>query len=86
VSFDTDVYPILDAHCIRCHGPNRQRGGLRLDSLADVEEFIVAGNADASLLIEVVELPTSDPMHMPKNEDPLPAGDIETLRAWVDSL
>src|SRR5215207_3127309 len=32
--FETKVRPVLVEHCYRCHGPDKQRGGLRVDSLA----------------------------------------------------
>src|SRR4051812_44386215 len=30
--FETEVRPVLAGACVRCHGPDKQRGGLRLDS------------------------------------------------------
>ena len=30
--FERTIRPILIKHCIQCHGPQRQEGGLRLDS------------------------------------------------------
>ena len=35
VSFSKDVWPLLESSCISCHGPEKQRGGLRLDPKAD---------------------------------------------------
>src|SRR5437763_1380018 len=32
--FEKSVRPVLSAHCLRCHGPDRHKGGLRLDSRA----------------------------------------------------
>ena len=29
-----DIQPLLKAHCIQCHGPDKSLGGLRLDSRA----------------------------------------------------
>ncbi len=86
VSFERDVFPIIDASCVRCHGAERQKGGVRLDTLADVREFIVAGEPERSLLIEVVEHDPSHPMHMPRNEESLSAEAIATLRAWIEGL
>src|SRR6266705_6722556 len=31
VSFENEVKPLLAAHCVQCHGPDRQKSGLRLD-------------------------------------------------------
>jgi len=30
--FEKRVRPLLVEHCVRCHGPEKQKGGLRLDS------------------------------------------------------
>jgi len=31
--FDTVVRPFLEAHCVRCHGPEKQKGEFRVDTL-----------------------------------------------------
>ena len=31
VDFDLEIRPLLEARCISCHGPERQKGGFRLD-------------------------------------------------------
>jgi hypothetical protein len=33
VTFANDIRPLFEASCLRCHGEERQKGGLRLDSL-----------------------------------------------------
>jgi mono/diheme cytochrome c family protein len=35
VDFIRDVQPILTRNCTTCHGPDKQRGGLRLDRKTD---------------------------------------------------
>ena len=32
ISFRKDVLPILEARCVECHGPNKVKGGLRMDT------------------------------------------------------
>src|SRR5687768_9658992 len=34
--FETSVRPLLAANCYECHGPDKQKGGLRLDSRAAI--------------------------------------------------
>ena len=34
IDYDTDVRPILESHCIKCHGDKVQKGDLRLDTLS----------------------------------------------------
>ena len=30
--FSRDVRPLLEQHCLKCHGPEKQKGGLRFDT------------------------------------------------------
>ena len=32
VDFAKDIQPLLQQHCVKCHGPEKQKGKLRLDS------------------------------------------------------
>src|SRR5262245_5116804 len=88
IDFARDVKPIFDAHCIKCHGPMKQRGGLRLDTRAaltggDSGALLVPGKSGESLLLKVVTHPNATE-RMPQNADPLSAEQIATLRAWID--
>src|SRR5690242_9568650 len=46
MDFDRDVHPILARSCLSCHGPLRQKGGLRLD---DRDAALKGGNSGAVL-------------------------------------
>jgi Protein of unknown function (DUF1553)/Protein of unknown function (DUF1549)/Planctomycete cytochrome C len=84
--FNTKVRPLLAARCWRCHGADRQRGGLRLDSLAatlrggDTGAAMVPGKPDESLLIEAVRY---EGYEMPPDVQ-LPAGEVAVLTRWVE--
>jgi uncharacterized membrane protein len=93
-SYARDVAPLLERHCLECHGPDRRKGGLRLDraslpALRAAEPLpgdpavLVPGDADASELVRRVELADGDPDRMPDKAPPLSAADRATLRAWV---
>ncbi len=42
--FDKVVRPFLDAHCVRCHGPEKQKGEFRVDTLTrDFASISAAG-------------------------------------------
>jgi len=57
VTFEKNIRPIFEAQCFRCHGEQRQRAGLRLDSLEAVlkggqsGKVVIAGNSEKSLLV-----------------------------------
>ena len=88
IDFDRDVKPIFAKHCLACHGPDKQKGELRLDRKADALKggdsgaAIMPGKPDASLLLKKVTS-RDDDERMPPSGDPLTAAQIATLRAWV---
>jgi hypothetical protein len=47
VDFRAQIWPILQAHCIECHGPQKQKGELRLDS----KEFVAIGGHTGNTII-----------------------------------
>jgi uncharacterized membrane protein/mono/diheme cytochrome c family protein len=88
----TDVIkPILESRCYGCHGPNKQKGKLRLDEPDFIlkggkdGKIVVAGKADESNLIERILLPKENEDHMPpKEKSQLSKQDIELLNWWVN--
>ena len=91
VDFTKDVLPILEDHCVECHGEDKQKSGLRLDSVKGLvrggesgEALVVPGKAAESYLFKRVSSVDKKDMMPPKGER-LSAGQVETLRAWLDS-
>jgi mono/diheme cytochrome c family protein len=90
VDFTTDIQPIFQTHCLKCHGPDKQRGGLRLDdkeaALKGGEEHAPAiepGNSAGSPLVRFVAGADPD-LKMPPKDETLSAEQIGLLRAWID--
>jgi mono/diheme cytochrome c family protein len=90
VDFARDVRPIFEKHCLRCHGPTRQRSGLRLDVRADALKggdglgpVIVPGKASDSPLIQAISGADED-LKMPPKGDGLSAAEIGTIARWID--
>lgn len=86
------IKPILQTKCRGCHGPDKQKGKLRLDEpdfiLKGGKEgkVIVAGKADESNLVERILLPKENDDHMPPKAKPqLSKQDIELLHWWVNN-
>ncbi|MBX7126646.1 MAG: DUF1549 domain-containing protein, partial [Cyclobacteriaceae bacterium] len=90
VDFSTEVKPILNKHCISCHGGVKKNGGFsllfRTDALDTTESgkpAIIPGHAAESEMIRRLTL--GDPEdRMPYRHDPLSADDINTLKRWID--
>ncbi len=47
VTFEKDIKPIFEASCFRCHGSEKQKGELRLDSL----EAALKGGEDGKMIV-----------------------------------
>ena len=85
VDFGRDVAPILEQHCIRCHQPSNRKAGISLATFADLKsnEYVVAGDPDASYLVDVVTAAAGEKPQMPKEGAPLSAQEVSTLRDWI---
>src|SRR5262245_58757553 len=46
ITFAKDIQPLLKESCVRCHGENRPKGGLRLDS----RDGLLKGSHDGKVL------------------------------------
>jgi cytochrome c553 len=82
IDFDRDVKPIFARHCVSCHGPDKQKNGLRLDRKADAASSLVAGKSADSLLFQLVTGQDKDRPMPPKGR--LSDTEIATLKAWID--
>src|SRR5207237_9763885 len=89
--FDRDVRPILEQHCFKCHGPDKQKAGLRLDQKASALKggesgapAIVPGNGVKSHLLAVIASDDPDVAMPPKGERLKPA-EIAKLQKWVET-
>ena len=81
VSYQAQVLPILEKHCIQCHGPEKQKGDVRFDTLSiDFLKDRTAAETwhDASDQIKLGEMP-------PEEENPLSEEERKLITEWIDS-
>lgn len=89
VDFLRDVYPIFRAHCLRCHGAEKQDGSLRLDQRKYAERGghtgspILGGDLSTNAVYQRVATHDTE-VRMPKNAPPLADDEIAVIRAWVE--
>jgi WD40 repeat protein len=89
VSFRRDVAPILVKQCQGCHGPEKSKGGYRLDSFDRLTKAgesktapVVAGQPAKSNLYRLITADSEDD-RMPQKADPLPAAQVTLIRRWI---
>jgi len=89
VSFIREVEPVLQQRCQKCHGPDKQQGGLRLDQRPSL---LLGG--DSGLPAVIPGEPASSPLNlrihsleveerMPPEGEPLTRKEKELLDLWV---
>ena len=84
--FDSQVRPLLNRHCIQCHGENLQMGDLDLRTVSSMEKggsqgpALVKGKAAESLLYQRVA-----DHSMPQGEKKLEPKEVRLLAAWIDA-
>jgi hypothetical protein len=91
VDFERDIRPIFAEKCIVCHGPDDEKGGLRLTGiefarrkLESGNRAIVPGDLKASALIERIHATDPDEVMPPPDEaEPLTDAEKALLERWI---
>lgn len=84
------IQPIFDHSCVSCHGPQKVKGDLRMDSYAGLMKGGKTGSAiepwkpDDSELYRRITLPTDDDDFMPNNgKNLLSDADKALIKNWI---
>ena len=88
--FEQNIRPILATHCFRCHGPEQQKSGLRLDSPEGLRgkgkfgTILVPGDPEKSVLYTALshQIPK---LKMPYQEEPLSTVIVANFKKWIES-
>jgi hypothetical protein len=89
VDYVRDVQPILARSCTSCHGPQKQRRSLRLDTAASVREggdsgpAVVPGQSAQSRLYQAIT-GAANVTAMPPKGPRLDATEIARIKTWID--
>ncbi len=88
VQFESDVWPILEQHCLTCHGDTRPSSGFRVTSVEAIIEGgdkaapgVIPGEPDDSPLVQYIRGELQP--QMPWGEDPLDPDEVHVIRQWI---
>ena len=95
VTYASDIKPIFDKSCVKCHGAEKPKAKLRLDNLegalkgGDNGKVVEPGkSADSTLVHNIAWLGEEDYWMPPKDNKqkiaPLTKEEIGLVRAWID--
>ena len=87
--YGASIHPIFARQCVTCHGRNKHKANLRLDSFEAVMRggehgpVIKAGDLKSSELFRRITLSPSDDDFMPKEKRPLASSDLKLIEQWI---
>lgn len=92
VTYQKDIKPIFEKTCFKCHGSEKQKGKLRVDSLeatlkgGEVGKVVEPGNSAKSVLVHNVARIGDEDDWMPPTDKgtPLTKEQVGLIRAWID--
>ena len=96
VTYATDIKPIFDASCVKCHSGDRPKARLHMDTLAGVLKgtkegpIVNAGDSAGSFIVKAIAHATTDhdswmpPLNNKAGIKPLTTDQIGLIRAWID--
>ena len=84
------IHPIFDANCVVCHGAQKVKGGLRLDTYdramrgGEDGAVIIPEKPERSILLQRITLPPDHKKFMPsEGKPPLKPEEIAWIQAWI---
>jgi len=96
VTYATDIKPIFDTSCVKCHSGDKPKARLKMDTLEGVIKgvktgpILKAGDSVNSLIIKAVAHLTKDrdqwmpPLKNKAGIKPLTPEQIGLIRAWIE--
>ncbi|GAB5561632.1 MAG: PSD1 and planctomycete cytochrome C domain-containing protein [Synoicihabitans sp.] len=92
ISFRDHIQPILEANCVECHGPDKEKSDFRADSYDTLVKGggsgipgVVPGDPVESYILELITTDWEEDRMPPVDEgDPLPAEKVELLTRWIE--
>ena len=96
VTYATDIKPIFDTSCVKCHSGDKPKAHLHMDTLAGVLKgtkmgpVVKAGDSANSFLVKSVAHAVKDPdawmppLHNKAGIKELTPEQIGLIRAWID--
>jgi hypothetical protein len=96
LTYATDLKPIFDANCVKCHSGDKPRARLHMDTLEGILKgtkhgpIITVGDSTNSIIVKAVAHTADDkddwmpPIPNKAGANTLTADEVGLIRAWID--
>lgn len=79
------VAALLESRCVACHGPRKQKAGLRLDELEGLASVIAPGRVAESELFRRIALPIDAEDAMPPDDERVSDRELLAVLHWINA-
>lgn len=95
ITYATDIKPIFDTSCVKCHSGDKPKARLRMDSLEGVlkgtnhGKVVIPGAPEKSQLVKAISHASKDPddwmppLHNKAGIKPLTSEEISLIIGWI---
>ena len=89
VDFTKDIQPLLETRCLECHNPNKVKGDLLMDTVANMIKggeagpSIVVGKPEESELLKRITLEKGHDDIMPPKGEPFSPEQTGLIKQWI---
>ena len=93
LTYQADIKPILDQHCVECHkegGSGTEKSGLLMDTYAATMRgtrfgpVVIPGQSINSTLYRLISNKADPSLRMPHDKAPLPDETVSKIKDWID--
>lgn len=90
ITYEDHIKPIFRQHCLKCHGEDKQKADLNLQTFVDLMkgssggDVVIAGRSSKSLLYESITT-TDEGARMPPKKPAIPMAQINLIKEWIDT-
>jgi len=89
VDFQTQIAPIIKASCLKCHGGEKTKGKLKLDTRENAMKGgengkCIIPNDSAKSSFYTLLIDKDEDVRMPEKAKPLPPEQIELIKKWIE--
>ncbi len=85
VDFRSQIAPLFEQHCVRCHSPLSAKGDLSVATSLDLFQggYVVAGDPANSELLNLLTAADGQRPRMPQEGEPLSREQVQLIQRWI---
>ena len=85
IKFNRDIWPILNAKCLECHGPDDAKNDFRVDDSENMLSYVEPGEvADSMVWADYLTTDDEDTKMPPADKPQLTGAELAAIKLWIE--